>query len=356
VYFKIHGTATPEAENTIVCDLEAEGWPAKWKRDLLLEVTSGRTLVVLGYSGRDFDICPDLVNYTEQIQTVWLQPHRGTLQPNARRVLEERDGMVVEGDLVEFLRLLIDPHLAVPAPSPKPVRLDDFDLSCTDEWRLNLLNWIACPKLLFESFAEIVDKPEPHRGKDGRMCVAETRAQVRIGICRENERRSSETRRVSAAGGVTLLVTFLKCRCSTQNGGGATSHATSDPPVGHSALARSELRIDTTGVLIYSAPLGQLRGWFSNSYLLGHGAQPIPRDLLSTSLSQSPGLFSRSKACCNQERGGYLLWVHGTSGQIADGAVLRAGSELPFCELIFRVEKSVEVRPEECYPVRAGCV
>src|SRR5438105_8691303 len=42
--------------------------------------------------------------------------------------------------------------------------------------------------------------------------------------------------------------------------------------------------------------------------------------------------------------------------QIADGAVLRAGSELPFCELIFRVEKSVEVRPEECYPVRAGCV
>jgi len=55
-------------------------------------------------------------------------------------------------------------------------------------------------------------------------------------------------------------------------------------------------------------------------------------------------------ACCNQERGGYLLWVHGTSGQIADGAVLRAGSELPFCELIFRVEKSVEVRPEECYP------
>lgn len=47
---------------------------------------------------------------------------------------------------------------------------------------------------------------------------------------------------------------------------------------------------------------------------------------------------------------------NGTSGQITDGAVLRAGSELPFCELIFRVEKSVEVRPEECCPVRAGCV
>jgi hypothetical protein len=167
VYFKIHGTAAPGAENTIVCDLEAEGWPAPWKRDLLLELTADRTLVVLGYSGRDFDICPDLANYTKQAQTVWLQPHRGTLQPNAQRVLDERGGIVVEGDLVDFLRLLVDPHLTVPTPVPKPVRLDDFDSSCTDEWRLNLLNWIACPKLLFESFAELADKPGLRRALYG---------------------------------------------------------------------------------------------------------------------------------------------------------------------------------------------
>jgi hypothetical protein len=55
--FTIHGTATG-AENTIVCDLEAEGWPEKWKRDLLFEATRDRVLVVIGYNGRDFDIAP----------------------------------------------------------------------------------------------------------------------------------------------------------------------------------------------------------------------------------------------------------------------------------------------------------
>lgn len=160
VYFKIHGTAAPGAERTIVCDLEAEGWPAQWKRDLLFEITKDRSLVVLGYSGRDFDICPDLANYTQQARTIWLQPHHGTVQGNARRVLNRRDGIVVAGDLIDFLHRLVDPHLVVPTPAKVSVRLDDFDPACIDDWRLNLLNWIACSKLLFESFTDLHAKPD----------------------------------------------------------------------------------------------------------------------------------------------------------------------------------------------------
>lgn len=160
VYFKVHGTAAPGAERTIVCDLEAEGWPAQWKRDLLFEITKDRSLVVLGYSGRDFDICPDLANYTQQARTIWLQPHHGTVQENARRVLNRRDGIVVAGDLIHFLRRLVDPNLVVPAPVPKSVRLDGFDPACIGDWRLNLLSWIACSKLLFESFADLSARPD----------------------------------------------------------------------------------------------------------------------------------------------------------------------------------------------------
>jgi hypothetical protein len=159
VYFKIHGTAAPGAEETIVCDLQAEGWLDPWKRDLLLEITRGRTLILLGYSGRDFDICPELVNYTEQAHTVWLQRSLGDLQPNARRVLSERRGIVVEGDLIDFLRTLLDPDLTVSAPSPQTVRLDDFDPALTGEWRLQILNWIACPTLLYESSSELRNQP-----------------------------------------------------------------------------------------------------------------------------------------------------------------------------------------------------
>jgi hypothetical protein len=158
-YFKIHGTAAPSAEATIVCDLQAEGWLDQWKRDLLLEMTRDQTLIIIGYSGRDFDICPELVNYTKQAHTVWLQPHRGALQPNAQRVLGEKRGVVVEGDLLDFLRILLDPDLTVSAPSPQTVHLDDFDPALTGEWRLQILNWIACPTLLYESFSELGDKP-----------------------------------------------------------------------------------------------------------------------------------------------------------------------------------------------------
>jgi hypothetical protein len=167
VYFKIHGTAAPGAEETIVCDLEAEGWLDAWKRDLLLEVTSDRTLVVIGYSGRDFDICPELASYTKQAHTVWLQPHRGALQPNARRVLTERQGVLVEGDLIDFLRVLLDEDLTVLAPSPQLVHLNYFDPALTDEWRLQILNWIACPTLLSESFSKLKDRPVLRRALFG---------------------------------------------------------------------------------------------------------------------------------------------------------------------------------------------
>ncbi|HJT71552.1 MAG TPA: SIR2 family protein [Terriglobales bacterium] len=167
VYFKIHGTAAPGAEQTIVCDLEAEGWPAQWKRDLLFEITKDRSLIVLGYSGRDFDICPELANYTQQARTIWLHSPHGALQANARRVLTRKGGIVVVGDLIDFLRRLVDPYLVVPTPAPKAVRLDGFDLACMNDWRLNLLNWIACSKLLFESFPDLADKPELRRALYG---------------------------------------------------------------------------------------------------------------------------------------------------------------------------------------------
>jgi SIR2-like protein len=157
VYFKIHGTAAIGAEDTIVCDLEAEGWLNPWKRQLLCEMVSNRTLVVIGYSGRDFDLCPELAKSTNQTHTVWLQRDRRDLQPNAERVLNERCGTLVEGDLIDFLKLLLNESLTVSSPSPQRINLDDFDCALSKLWRLQVLNWIACPKLLYESLDDFKD-------------------------------------------------------------------------------------------------------------------------------------------------------------------------------------------------------
>jgi len=56
--FKIHGCAS--RPDSLVFRLSQEGALPQWKRDLLAELVDGRDLVVIGYSGRDFDICPIL--------------------------------------------------------------------------------------------------------------------------------------------------------------------------------------------------------------------------------------------------------------------------------------------------------
>lgn len=56
--FKIHGTADEPA--SLVVNLKHEGMLPPWKAELLHALCAGRTMYVLGYSGSDFDICPQL--------------------------------------------------------------------------------------------------------------------------------------------------------------------------------------------------------------------------------------------------------------------------------------------------------
>lgn len=56
--FKIHGTADDPA--SLVVNLKHEGMLPTWKVELLRTLCAGRAMYVLGYSGSDFDICPQL--------------------------------------------------------------------------------------------------------------------------------------------------------------------------------------------------------------------------------------------------------------------------------------------------------
>jgi len=145
--FKIHGTAREGLESTLVCDLEAEGRLPRWKRDLLFDLIQGRTVIVVGYSGRDFDICPELADAKEPIDVVWLQRTRRHLQPNAERVLQRRRGILVLGDLVPFVEVVLGEKISV-VQSPVTWRFDaHFDQALVDQWRERLLEWMACPAL-----------------------------------------------------------------------------------------------------------------------------------------------------------------------------------------------------------------
>jgi hypothetical protein len=60
VLFKIHGCALPHFARTIVFRLRDEAELPGWKRELLTRLVEGHPLLVAGYSGLDFEICPEL--------------------------------------------------------------------------------------------------------------------------------------------------------------------------------------------------------------------------------------------------------------------------------------------------------
>lgn len=146
--FKIHGTALDGMESTLVCDLNAEGRIPRWKRELLLDLVGGRTVVVIGYSGRDFDICPELADAEVAVNVIWLQRSRRNLQPSAERVLEKRRGLLMIGDLLPFLGVITGESISAGQPIVNWRADGYFDCASIPEWRRRILDWIACPTLL----------------------------------------------------------------------------------------------------------------------------------------------------------------------------------------------------------------
>lgn len=73
--FKIHGSA--DRGQPLVLNLGHEGMLPPWKDALLRRLCEGADVYVLGYSGRDFDICPTLLSANYQTLS-WLEtPSRG---------------------------------------------------------------------------------------------------------------------------------------------------------------------------------------------------------------------------------------------------------------------------------------
>lgn len=106
VVFKVHGCALTDAvaaEPTMVFSLRREGVLKPWKRDLLARLAAGRIVLVCGYSGMDFEICPQLELLDCSI--VWNSYELNSEKPveNARRVLRARAGDLVVGDMKELL-------------------------------------------------------------------------------------------------------------------------------------------------------------------------------------------------------------------------------------------------------------
>jgi len=158
--FKIHGSADTAAADTMVFSLEHEGTLAAWKRDALRRCISGRPLVITGYSGLDFDICPELIAARPR-QILWnfLTRQGAADSPGLQRVLAAGVPVtVLIGDMTTLLGLLGRATSASKAKVQAPIADELRHTYSLDEllcWRARILNRMGHARLALATTLEI---------------------------------------------------------------------------------------------------------------------------------------------------------------------------------------------------------
>ncbi|MVT55799.1 hypothetical protein GPL17_35980 [Bradyrhizobium yuanmingense] len=83
-FFKIHGSVD-RREEPLVLSLRQEGMLAPWKEELFRALCRDKPVYVIGYSGRDFDICPVLLD-TAYRDLYWLDLPDRTPTPDVHEL------------------------------------------------------------------------------------------------------------------------------------------------------------------------------------------------------------------------------------------------------------------------------
>jgi hypothetical protein len=148
-YFKIHGSTEGGLETSPMFALRHEGLLDPQKRALLTELIEARPLVMLGYSGLDFELCPEI----ERIgvaDLIWNNLKDYYPSVSAERLIQAKDGTLLFGDM----RVLVSRWLGMTAwPVNAPSResavvevvRDIFDQEEIVMWRVRALNSLGLP-------------------------------------------------------------------------------------------------------------------------------------------------------------------------------------------------------------------
>jgi len=150
-YFKIHGTSEINCEDTLIYTLSQEGSLEKWKQELLTDLLQHKILIVIGYSGRDFDICPLIaeINYKK---VIWIKYVNTNIEQSAYEeylLASNGNNLSVAGDFKSLLLKVFNKKVDC-SFQPKEIDFNViFSLSLEErlEWRINILSRIACANI-----------------------------------------------------------------------------------------------------------------------------------------------------------------------------------------------------------------
>jgi hypothetical protein len=97
---KLHGSF--HEPDTIVATLSTEHGLAQWKRELIKQIVANKVLVVIGYSGYDFDVCPTLLNSNPKF-VYWNTLSQEEAFPREVRDLLNKCGRHIIGNAIDLI-------------------------------------------------------------------------------------------------------------------------------------------------------------------------------------------------------------------------------------------------------------
>jgi len=155
-YFKIHGSAGYDDNEKPVFTLSRESLLPPGKRRLLKDLIGEKTILFIGYSGLDFDICPE-IDRIPNIKVCWNTFSTAFPSYNAERLINKKNGTQICGDM----RVLISDWIY-------PINVDrstyqgdvaqliksSFSQDELQMWQIEILNSIGTPDFILEALSE----------------------------------------------------------------------------------------------------------------------------------------------------------------------------------------------------------
>lgn len=156
-YFKIHGSTEPGMEETPMFSLKHEGLLNQAKRQLLNFLTEKRPLVIVGYSGLDFELCPE-IERSDITEIVWNELYAEPPSASAERLLEKKGGHLIYGDVHIFIKnWLGTDYLPEKNEDMSGVVKDAVENIFSYEeitlWRVKVLNSLGLPSFVFKAIS-----------------------------------------------------------------------------------------------------------------------------------------------------------------------------------------------------------
>lgn len=154
-YFKIHGSAEPTMKETPRFLLRHEGLLQPSKRQLLNLLTVDRPLIMIGYSGLDFELCPEIEKARIE-KLIWNSFEAKPPSLSAKRLLERKNGILLYGDMFLIFNHWLGMKDSQPTKTPdlsnqvKHLVNSLFSDKDIFDWRLKILNSLGLPAYVFK--------------------------------------------------------------------------------------------------------------------------------------------------------------------------------------------------------------